>query len=167
LVLVIGPGQRAFFILCGGLVVDLGCGVWGPFVDHLWTPRGFEGLRLQEQAGLHRLANTRRGLDRELPVYIEAQIRGDNSGNPGVEDFLYVFKPGRHGPDAPPRAPACARSRSAPRARRAAGARHGLWSLLWLRPGEGGAHCAEPPPSVQPAARSDSAGPSTEVTVGL
>jgi hypothetical protein len=41
------------------------------------------------------------------------------------EDFLYVFKPGRHGPDAPPLAPASARFRCAPRARRAAGARHG------------------------------------------
>jgi hypothetical protein len=34
------------------------------------------------------------------------------------------IKPGRHGPDAPPLAPASARSRFAPRARRAAGARH-------------------------------------------
>jgi len=42
------------------------------------------------------------------------------------DDFLYVFKPGRHGPDAPPLAPASARSRSAPRARRAAGARQGI-----------------------------------------
>jgi hypothetical protein len=33
---------------------------------------------------------------------MEVQIRGDDSGIPGVEDFLYVFKPGRHGPDAPP-----------------------------------------------------------------
>jgi len=27
------------------------------------------------------------------------------------DDFLYDFKPGRHGPDAPPLAPASARSR--------------------------------------------------------
>ncbi len=68
---------------------------------------------------------------------------------PVGEDFLYVFKPGRHGPDAPPLAPAYARSRFAPRARRAAGARHGVVVVLWLCPGEGGAHCAEPPPQRQ------------------
>jgi hypothetical protein len=76
------------------------------------------------------------------------------------EDFLYVFKPGRHGPDAPPLAPASARSRSAPRARRAAGARHEVVVLPWLRPREGGAHCAEPPPSLKPATRPGPSGPS-------
>jgi hypothetical protein len=41
--------------------------------------------------------------------------------------------------------------------RRAAGARHGRTNMnqQWLRPREGGTHCAEPPPSVQPAARPD------------
>lgn len=32
--------------------------------------------------------------------------------------------------------------------------------MQWLHPGEGGADCAEPPPSVQPAARPDPCGPS-------
>jgi hypothetical protein len=54
----------------------------------------------------------------------------------------------------------CARSRSAPRARRAAGARHGVVVVPWLRPGEGSAHFAEPPPSVKPAACPDPSGPS-------
>jgi hypothetical protein len=42
----------------------------------------------------------------------------------------------------------CARCRFAPRARRAARARHGGPDVLlsWLRPEEGGAHYAEPPP---------------------
>jgi hypothetical protein len=86
----------------------------------------------------------------------------------------------------------CARSRSAPRARRAAGARHGPDRAVAVRnnvvthcdervtrdavdpptrqrhgpsvevgspPGRGGAHCAEPPPSVKPAARPDPSGP--------
>jgi hypothetical protein len=45
----------------------------------------------------------------------------------------------------------CARSRFAPRARRAAGARHEdpVEDMPWLRPGEGGADCAEPPPQRQ------------------
>ena len=81
------------------------------------------------------------------------------------EDFLHVFKPGPQGPDAPPLAPASARSRFAPRARRAAGARHGVVVVLWLCPGEAGAHCAEPP-SVKPAARPDPSGPSAHPSIG-
>jgi hypothetical protein len=83
-----------------------------------------------------------------------------------VQSFFSVVKPGRHGPDAPPLAPACARCRFAPRARRAAGARHGVVVVPWLGPREGSAHCAEPPPpSVQPAARPDPTGPSAEMIV--
>jgi hypothetical protein len=50
------------------------------------------------------------------------------------EDFLCVFKPGRHGLDAPPLAPASAHSRSAsaPGGWRATG----VVVLPWLRPGE-------------------------------
>jgi hypothetical protein len=76
----------------------------------------------------------------------------------GGDDFLYGFKPGRHGPDAPPLAPASARSRSAPRARRAAGARHGSPDVDVCR---GRVRKREArivrsrPPSVKPAARPD------------
>ena len=42
-----------------------------------------------------------------------------------AETFYTFFKSGRHGSDAPPLVPARARCRFAPRARRAAGARHG------------------------------------------
>ena len=78
---------------------------------------------------------------------VKHQVKPQRQGSGGTtqrtthiarEDFLYGFKPGRHGPDAPPLAPASARSRFAPRARRAAGARHGrpgrnLQWLLWDR----------------------------------
>jgi hypothetical protein len=73
--------------------------------------------------------------------------------------------PDRRGPDAPPLHPACARSRFAPRACRAAGARPGVVVVLWLCPGEAGAHCAEPP-SVKPAARPDPSGPSAHPSIG-
>jgi hypothetical protein len=59
----------------------------------------------------------------------------------------------------PPLAPACARYRFASRARRAASARHGVVVLLWLRPGEGGAHCAEPPSQRQARCASRSVRP--------
>jgi hypothetical protein len=36
----------------------------------------------------------------------------------------------------------------------------GLWLCRGCARGAGGAHCAEPPPSVQPAARPDPSGPS-------
>ncbi len=77
----------------------------------------------------------------------------------GCEDFLYVFKPGRHGPDAPPLHPAM---RSLPLCSASApgGSRATQSCARWLRPGGGAAHCAEPPPSVKPAARPDPPGPS-------
>ena len=46
--------------------------------------------------------------------------------------FSPVSTRGRHGPDAPPLAPASARSRTAPRARRASGARHGIAKVTRL-----------------------------------
>ncbi len=76
-----------------------------------------------------------------------------------VQSFFSVVKPGRHGPDAPPLAPASARYRSAPRARRAAGARHEVVIVPWLPPGQGGAHCAEPPPQRQARCASRSGQP--------
>jgi hypothetical protein len=73
--------------------------------------------------GVRASASSRfRHYDRRCAAYSAISGISDISGR---EDFLYVFKPGRHGPDAPPLASASARSRSAPRARRAAGARHG------------------------------------------
>ena len=80
-----------------------------------------------------------------------------------VQSFFSMVKPGRHGPDAPPLAPASARSRSAPRARRAARAGHG-----WVRGGvvrgcvrEREARIVRSrPPSLKPAARPEPAGPS-------
>jgi hypothetical protein len=42
---------------------------------------------------------------------VDHQSGPHKPGIPGGENFLYVFKPGRHGPDAPPLAPASARSR--------------------------------------------------------
>jgi hypothetical protein len=64
----------------------------------------------------------------------------------GGEGFQYVFKPGRHGPDAPPLHPASARSRFAPRARRATRARHGVCGCAVVASGRGSAHYAEPLP---------------------
>jgi hypothetical protein len=129
LFLAITPGQRAFLITCGGRVVDLGCGVWGPFVDHLWTPRGFRGATRAGHGALYpETGRSSKGC--ATPVFggwrrgpVSRSVSGPGRGD---DDFLYGFKPGRHGPNAPPLAPASARSRSAPRARRAAGARHGL-----------------------------------------
>jgi hypothetical protein len=64
----------------------------------------------------------------------------------------------------------CARSRSAPRARRAAGARHGKPShrpAVVARPGEGGAHYAEPPPPASsPLPRPGPPGPSGGLICG-
>jgi hypothetical protein len=57
----------------------------------------------------------------------------------------------------PALAPAPLRERAGRLARDTVGP---VWTLQWLSPGEGGAHFAEPPPSVQPAARPDPSGPS-------
>ena len=70
----------------------------------------------------------------------------------GLENFLYGFKPGRHGPG---RAAACSGYALAPaplreRAGRLARDTVGpAVDVQCLRPGEGGAHCAEPPPQRQ------------------
>ena len=77
------------------------------------------------------------------------------------ENFLYDFKPGRRGPDAPPLlrpalAPALLRERAGRLARDTAAR---MWTLAWLRPGQEGANCAEPPPSVKPADASRSRQP--------
>ena len=91
-------------------------------------------------------------------------IRSRTTAGPALcENFLYVFKPGRHGPDAPPLAPASARSRSAPRARRAAGARHeGPVVDAAMVASERGrrAIVRSRPPSVKPATRPDPSRPS-------
>jgi hypothetical protein len=44
--------------------------------------------------------------------------------------------------------------------------RNGKGRYSWLRPGEGDANCAEPPPSVKPAARLDPSGPSERQSWG-
>jgi len=85
----------------------------------------------------------------------------------GGDNFLYDFKPGRHGPDAPPLHPAMRSLPLRERAGRLARDKVGpVEDLQWLRPGEGGAHCAEPPPSVQPAAPPGPSGPSAHTSLG-
>ena len=83
-----------------------------------------------------------------MPVYNKEPLITHRSSG---EDFLYVFKPGRHGPDAPPLHPAMhslpLRSASAPGGWRAT--RLPNVHQQWLRPGEGGADCAESPPQRQ------------------
>ncbi|MCA1603972.1 MAG: hypothetical protein LC775_00455 [Acidobacteria bacterium] len=68
------------------------------------------------------------------------------------EDFLYVFKPGLAARDAPPLTSGYALAPASLRERAGRLARDKLtrsWTLQWLRPGKGGAHCAEPPPQRQ------------------
>jgi hypothetical protein len=83
------------------------------------------------------------------PVAHEGLTRAANQVVRAVRTFYTSSSRAVNGPDAPPLHPACARCRSAPRARRAAGARHGVVVVPWLRPGEEAAHCAEPPPQRQ------------------
>lgn len=86
------------------------------------------------------------------------------------DELSYVFKPCRHGQDAPLLHPAMRslplRSASAPGGSRATRGRGEVVVVQWLRPGEGGAHCAESPPSVQPDARPDPSGPSARRSLG-
>jgi hypothetical protein len=81
LVLVISPGQRAFFIPCGGYDVDLDCEgmgtICGPSVDTARSSRGYDHKSRWDCSSWQTPAG---GPD--LPVYIEVQIRGDNSGIP-------------------------------------------------------------------------------------
>jgi hypothetical protein len=94
LFLVIIPGQRAFLIPRIGLVVDLGCRgmgtICGPSVDTARFSRGDDHKSKRDCT----CWQTSDG-GQALPVYIEVPIRGDNSGIPGGEDFLYVLDPRR------------------------------------------------------------------------
>jgi hypothetical protein len=82
---------------------------------------------------------------------------------------MYVFKPGQHGPDAPPLAPASASSRSAPRARRAARARHEALVVTGgvVASGTGRRALCGAAPNVKPATRPDPPGPSAHRSLGV
>src|SRR5918998_3432225 len=47
------PGQRAFCLVCDGRGVDLDGRLWGPLVDHPWTPQGVRVLLAPRHGALH------------------------------------------------------------------------------------------------------------------
>jgi hypothetical protein len=111
-----------------------------PLLSPLEGPVGALGRSLAvclgvEEAGWGAGSRIGTATRRLRPQDREARVPREATGSRGSvgDDFLYGFKPGRHGPDAPPLAPASARCRFAPRARRAAGGHccvEGKWSAL-------------------------------------
>ena len=89
----------------------------------------------------------------------------------GGDNFLYGFKPGRHGPDAPPLHPASARSRlrlreRAGRLARDEGVNPRDMRGVVVASGRGRRGLCGAAPSVKPAARPDPTSPSAGGSLG-
>jgi hypothetical protein len=118
---------------------------WLPQLDQSWPAQEVGSLAVRPR------------LPRVTSIAVRVPVLRCGMRTSGGDDG---FKPGRYGPDAPPLAPASARPRLRLRERAGRLARDTvgpLWISSWLRPGEGGADCAEPSP--QRPARSASRSP--------
>jgi hypothetical protein len=153
LVLVIIPGQRAFLILCGGLVVDLGCWgmgtICGPSVDTARFSRGYDHKSRRDCTSWQ---TTRR---RPRICRFTVRCRSEAT-TPAFRAVRTFFTSSSRADTVRTRRRCirlCARSRSAPRARRAAGARHEdpASTHQWSPPGQGGAPlCGAASPASSP-----------------
>jgi hypothetical protein len=163
LVLVISSGQRPFFILCGGLVVDLGGGgmgtICGPSVDTARFSRGYDRKSRRDCTGWQ----TPDGGSGSCRFTLRRRSEPTTPAFPALSTFCTSSSRA----DTARMRRRLLRSALAPSARRAARARHEgpVVTLQWFAPGDGGANCAEPPPGSSPLARPDPSGPSANRSV--